>query len=516
MNAEVLGDSYIAADRGLGISCFITAKAAEHGAARAFRFDAAEIFAGKRALRDRRIGEEANLFFHGDFGKAVFERAIDETVGVLNGDDARQGPFLSLTEKTHDAISGFVRNADMADLAGAHEVIECGEGFLERHSVVIVVTIAAAVRAKELNLPVRPVELIKIDVVRLQVAQGALDSSEDLISRQTAFRAVADPGHRRAASDLSGDDHLTAVFARRKPAPDNAFGFALGLRFRRDGVKLGSIEEIDPAREAGVHLFHGVFFADLVAKHHCAEAQRGHVEISAAKTAFFHCGGLLQAQNALMAGPGERCNRLNRRGGAPISKETRLEADMETSRKTKLAMLAATALIAASGALAPVQAGQFDPAAFPQTVEAPVIPDVAHAADHADQKTSPLAKRLGVIAVAGAALAGLIRILGAKRVMRVVKTSANTAAKAAASAATATASVAGRALRSPLRYIAWVAGLTLFALTGVGLYDIEWIGGLIAGAALAGLTAMGMWKTRMALRPVRVKARAARNMANEN
>ena len=188
---------------------------------------------------------------------------------------------------------------------------------------------------------------------------------------------------------------------------------------------------------------------------------------------------------------------------------------METSRKTKLAMLAATALIAASGALAPVQAGQFDPAAFPQTVEAPVIPDVAHAADHADQKASPLAKRLSLIAVAGAALAGLIRVLGAKRVMRAVKSSANTAAKAAASAATATASVAGRAFRSPLRYIAWMAGLLLFALTGVGLYDIEWIGGLIAGAALSALTAMGMWKTRMALRPVRVKA-DVRNMANEN
>jgi len=217
-----------------------------------------------------------------------------------------------------------------------------------------------------------------------------------------------------------------------------------------------------------------------------------------------------------MAGPGERCNCLNRRGGAPISKEMRLEADMETSRKTKLAMLAATSLIAASGALAPVHAGEFDPAAFPQTVEAPVILDVAHAADHADQKASPLAKRLGLIAVAGAALAGLFRVLGAKRVMRAVKSSANTAAKAAASAATATASAAGRAFRSPLRYIAWVAGLALFALTGVGLYDIEWIGGLIAGAALAGLTAMGMWKTRMALRPVRAKVSAPRNMANEN
>jgi len=108
MNAEVAGDVDIAADRSLCIGCFVTVKAAEHGAARAFRFDAAKIFAGKRALGDRRVGEKAHLFFHGDFGESVFECAIDEAIGVLDGDDARQGPLLSLAEEAHDAIRGFV------------------------------------------------------------------------------------------------------------------------------------------------------------------------------------------------------------------------------------------------------------------------------------------------------------------------------------------------------------------------------------------------------------------------
>lgn len=183
---------------------------------------------------------------------------------------------------------------------------------------------------------------------------------------------------------------------------------------------------------------------------------------------------------------------------------------MDNARKTKLAMMAATSLMTATAALGPVHASIMDPAAFPQTVEAPVVPDIAHASDHADQKASPMAKRLGLIAAAGGVLAVLVRLFGAKKVMRAVKTSAAQAAKVATSAATATASVAGRALRSPLRYLAVMAGLILFALTGVGLYDIEWIGGLVAGAGLAGMAAFGVLKARLALRPAPIKARASK------
>ncbi len=177
---------------------------------------------------------------------------------------------------------------------------------------------------------------------------------------------------------------------------------------------------------------------------------------------------------------------------------------MDTARKTKIAMLAATSLMTAAAALAPAKASDLDPAAFPATVEAPVV---AHAADsvvQADHDGSKPAQRAALIAVALGALGWLVKLLGPKKVLRAVEKTAEATVKASAAAA----KTAARAVRSPLRFLAWTAGLILFALTGVGLYDIEWIGGLIAGAGLAGLAAFGSLRLRSMLswRPARARS----------
>lgn len=176
---------------------------------------------------------------------------------------------------------------------------------------------------------------------------------------------------------------------------------------------------------------------------------------------------------------------------------------MESSRKTRIALLAASSLLTATAALAPAHAGDLDPAAFPTTIEAPVV---AHAADtvvQADHGTKP-AHRAALIAVALGALGWLVKLLGPKKVLRAAQKTAEATVKASAAAA----KTAVRAVRSPLRFLAWMAGLILFALTGVGLYDIEWIGGLVAGAALSGLAAFSAMRMRSVFRqqPIRVKA----------
>lgn len=162
---------------------------------------------------------------------------------------------------------------------------------------------------------------------------------------------------------------------------------------------------------------------------------------------------------------------------------------MTFARKAKIAMLAATALASAAAALAPAEAGDYDAAAYPAVVEAPVV---AHAADHADQQkqTPATAKRIALLAVAAGALAGLVRILGVKRVLRAAGETAGATVRVAGRAASAAGRAVFRAARSPLRFLAWMTGLMLFALTGVGLYDVEWLGGMAAGAALTGL---GAW-----------------------
>lgn len=181
---------------------------------------------------------------------------------------------------------------------------------------------------------------------------------------------------------------------------------------------------------------------------------------------------------------------------------------METTRKAKIAMLAASSLVAAAAALGPVQASDFDAAAYPAVVEAPMAaPDIAHAADHADRTAMTPAKRWTLIAIAAGALAGIVRLVGAKKLLRAAGKGAAATARVSAKAASAAVKVVGRAAASPLRFAALMTGLALFALTGVGLYDIEWIGGLIAGAAMTGLAAYGFMKMRKALAPTPVKAR---------
>jgi hypothetical protein len=171
---------------------------------------------------------------------------------------------------------------------------------------------------------------------------------------------------------------------------------------------------------------------------------------------------------------------------------------METTRKVKAAMLAAGSLLASVAALAPVHAADFDAAAFPAVVEASITP----AGDHGDSQAMNPARRIAWIAAAATVLAGLIKLIGAKKIVRAARQTATKAAEVTGDVVKA----AVRVVASPLRFGALIAGLALFALTGVGLYDIEWIGGLIAGAAIAGVSAYGLMKARMSLKKQPIRA----------
>ena len=176
-------------------------------------------------------------------------------------------------------------------------------------------------------------------------------------------------------------------------------------------------------------------------------------------------------------------------------------------RTIKAALMGASALLASSVMPASADAAAFDKAAFPATVEASVIPDSAVADNH-DPAKSPIAKRAALIAIAAGALTGLISLLGPRRVWRRLKRITKQAANVTSKAAGAAAGAVAKAARSPLRWLAWTAGLVVFALTGVGFYDIEWIGGMIAGVGLASLAAIGLGKfsIRPRLKPIRVQS----------
>lgn len=176
-----------------------------------------------------------------------------------------------------------------------------------------------------------------------------------------------------------------------------------------------------------------------------------------------------------------------------------------------------TTFLVASTAITPAHAETNKSAAHPTVIEASALTEqAAIGLDHTDQKASSMTKRLGLIGLAGGILAILVKLVGMNKIMRLIKGSARRAAKVASATADATVGAAARVLRSPLRYAAWAAGLFLFAITGISVFDLEWVGGIIVGASLTGILSLGLWKTRFALRPAMVKTNQARNMDNNN
>ncbi|MCB2112527.1 MAG: hypothetical protein KDD85_03160 [Parvularculaceae bacterium] len=179
---------------------------------------------------------------------------------------------------------------------------------------------------------------------------------------------------------------------------------------------------------------------------------------------------------------------------------------MMTHMRIKTALLAAVSLTAASIAAAPANAAALAEPAAP--VEPAAIELVLAPTHHDEERAGPVigAKRLGFAAAALAAFAGLARIIGFKRLKTAAISGARIAGKTAAAGARASMTAvkaAARAASSPLRFFLALAGLGVFALAGVGFYDVEWLGGLFVGALMAILVAHGAARTKKALAPIR-------------
>lgn len=185
---------------------------------------------------------------------------------------------------------------------------------------------------------------------------------------------------------------------------------------------------------------------------------------------------------------------------------------MARSQSLKFALLAASALVVTAGSAA--HAGE-TAVATPIHTEAALV--VTHAADETGaREAAPLLKHAGLAAAVTGALAALYRLIGGARVKAFFGKAGPATAKAARTVAAAPVKVAravGRAAASPFRFLLALLGLGLFALTGVGLYDVEWLGGLIAGAAVVSL----FWFAASGMKRAFVKrlAQAARSARRE-
>ena len=149
---------------------------------------AAADLAGQPAPAQRAPDDRADLLVERQRHQLPFVVAADQRVVRLMGDIAGQAVFLRDRQRLHQVPAGEVRAADVADLAGAHQVVQRAEHFLDRRR------------------RVEGVQLIEVDVVGAQPPQAPLDGADQVVARGAD---VVRPG-ADAEGRLGGDDDLVA------------------------------------------------------------------------------------------------------------------------------------------------------------------------------------------------------------------------------------------------------------------------------------------------------------------
>jgi hypothetical protein len=77
------------------------------------------IFAGQEAESQRRIGQERDVQAAAGFIQRVFMAAVQETIGILHADDARQSVRFGQAREFMRSVGRFVGKPDVAHLVPA-------------------------------------------------------------------------------------------------------------------------------------------------------------------------------------------------------------------------------------------------------------------------------------------------------------------------------------------------------------------------------------------------------------
>lgn len=161
----------------------------------------------------------------------------------------------------------------------------------------------------------------------------------------------------------------------------------------------------------------------------------------------------------------------------------------------KAALLAGAALVPGAAAA---------PAAFQSSSPTEIAIGAPSVIVHqADEIETLLVRKAGWLAAGAAVLAALGGLVGWKKIKRAFLAAGPMAAGAIRAAAASPARAAraiGAAAARPLRIALAFASLGLFALFGIGLYDVEWAAGLVAGALAVALVWAATGKARKTLR----------------
>ena len=272
LRTQLIGDLGAAlGHREVGVA--VIHRVRERIAARARRLAGlvAAAVARQEAARQRAPWDQADALVETERDHLALFLAVDEVVVVLHGHEARPAVLLGDLLGLGELPRVHRRRADVAGLAGAHDVIERLHRLFDR------------------RLRIPAMDLIQIDVVDAQAAQRRVDAIEDVLARQAALvRAAA-----HCAVDLGRDHDLVARGERtQRPARD--------LLAHADRIDIGGVEEVDAGFislsdqwQAGGFVEHPVAPGGVAVGHH-AQADPRDLEAGRSEAHVFH-GGLLVA-----------------------------------------------------------------------------------------------------------------------------------------------------------------------------------------------------------------------------
>src|SRR3984885_6391952 len=228
-------------------------------------------FARQLAPAERAPDDRADALVASKLHQLPFVVAIEQRIIGLMRDIAGVAITVRHRERLHEMPAGEIRAADVADLAGANELIERRQRLLDRGVVIL------------------PVQLEKIDRLDAEALERTFDRHQKMLTRGAiVVRAVA---HREGR--LGGNEQAVTLALDR---------LAQDLFGEPGRIDVGSVEQahavietyVDQSRRAG-----GVGWSpcleEVVAAAECAgaEPQRRHAQAGMAETIVVHAQQLL-------------------------------------------------------------------------------------------------------------------------------------------------------------------------------------------------------------------------------
>ena len=205
----------------------------------------------------RAVADHADALVPAERQQLHLDHAIDQVVARLDAVEPHHVSPVTQPERPRQLPGGEVAAAQVAHLTPPHQVIQRVE------------------RLFQWGRGIPGMDLIQVDIVRLQAPQAGLDLLEDRRAGEPlSVRPLSHP-----APDLGRQDHSVA------PAVQ---GLADDLLAAAAAVDVRGVQKVDPRVERAVDHTQGEGLVGLIAEGHAAQAQLRDFDAGAAHAAVVH------------------------------------------------------------------------------------------------------------------------------------------------------------------------------------------------------------------------------------